>query len=167
MACLYTHGSCIAVLGPWCMASYRGGRAAGGGPIRMALPNPPSPTQGVGVASSRRAAATHPPQTERARVLRRPRGRGPLVSPETRDGRPRVRPASLVARTPQRLPEQAMQPARSVWERLPCAHGTSGGAKFPLGRQRLARFGRFPGQSRDWKAKLRQIRQVPGLTTQN
>ena len=48
--------------------------------------------------------------------------------------------------------------------RAPCAHWTSGGAKFPL--RRLALFGKFSGQNHDCETKLRQISQVSGLTTQ-
>ena len=52
------------------------------------------------------------------------------------------------------------------WERLPCAHRTSGGDIFPLGRQRRARFGKFCGQHRECETKPRQIGQVSGHTTQ-
>ena len=57
---------------------------------------------------------------------------------------------------------QVMMPA----PRAPRGHGTSGMAKFPLGRKSPALLGKVSGQNRDCETRLRPIRQVSGLTTQ-
>ena len=102
-------------------------------------------------------------------------GGGVLVTPLDRwaDGSTPRWPRILVATAAIRSP--SCWAVGSAWvrawgqrERLPCAHGTREGAKFPLGRQSraLALFGKFSGRNRDSETELRRIRQVSGLTTQ-